>query len=84
MTDEQQKKNQWIAERVIVVQVLRDDHSEQWTRAELETALDDIDPLTVSDALALLAADGVVVIDGENVEASPSARRMDHLSLVAI
>lgn len=32
-------------EHVIVLQVLRDDHVEQWTRAELETELNDVEPL---------------------------------------
>jgi hypothetical protein len=86
MTDEQQqdRPDQWLAERAIVLQVLGDEHPERWARVELEIAVDDIDPLTVSDALALLAADGVVTIDGESVEASPCTRRMDHLDLVAI
>jgi hypothetical protein len=40
MTGEQQEQRGWMdeeqVERAIVLQVLRDDHPERWTRAELE------------------------------------------------
>jgi hypothetical protein len=89
MTDEQQEHQPgWTdgeqVERAIVLQVLRDDHPERWTRAELEAEVFDFDPLTVNEALTRLAAVGVVILDGEWVRASACARRIDALELVAI
>ena len=73
-----------LAQRAIVLQVLRNDHAERWTRVELEQEASDIEPLAVSDALMTLDAEGVVILDGENVEASRCARHLDYLELVAI
>jgi hypothetical protein len=73
-----------MAGRAIVLQVLRDDHEEWWTRAELLEEVDDIDPAIVNAELLRLAREGAVLIDGERVKASPCARCMDALGLVAI
>jgi hypothetical protein len=72
------------AERAVVLQVLRGDHPERWSRAELEQAVSGVEGAAVSDALVRLAADGVVVLDGDRVLASRCAKRMDALSLIAI
>jgi DNA-binding HxlR family transcriptional regulator len=86
MTERKMSKEEerWIAERGITLQLLRNDHPGRWARAELEREVEDIEPLTVSDALAALEAEGVVVLDGEHVEASPCARRLDTLDLISI
>ncbi len=85
MTDEQQGwTDEEQVERAIVLQVLRDDHPERWTRAELEIEVFDFDPFTVNEALTRLVADGVVILDGERVRASACARRIDALELIAI
>jgi hypothetical protein len=73
-----------MAQRMIVLQVLRDDHPEQWTRAELEQESPDLDPRAMHDGLARLAAEGVVILDGEAVMASPCVRRMDALELIGV
>lgn len=73
-----------LAQRAIVFQVLRDDHPEKWMRVEFEQRASDIDPLTVSDALATLEAEGVVILDGEHVEASRCARHLDALGVIGI
>ena len=39
-------------EKAIVLQLLRDDHDERWSRAELEVELVPTGPLAISDALA--------------------------------
>ncbi len=72
------------AERAVVLQVLRGDHHERWSRAELEQAVSGVEPAAVSDALTRLAANGVVVLDGDRVLASPCARCLDALGLIAI
>jgi hypothetical protein len=73
-----------LVERAIVLQVLRNDHPERWTRAELERAVSDLDPLAVREGLAALAVEGVILLDGEDVQASRCARHLDALELVSI
>jgi hypothetical protein len=73
-----------MAQHVIVLQVLRDDHPERWTRRELERESPDLDPRAICDGLARLAAEGVVILDGETVMASPCARHMDALELIGV
>ena len=72
------------AERAIVLQLLRDDHPPTWSRAELERQVSSLDALTVSDALATLGYEGVVILTGEQVQASPCARHLDTLELIGI
>ena len=87
MQDERNEMNMTedvVAQRAIVLQVLRADHVEPWTRAELESEIYDIEPLAISDALVALHADGVVDIAGEQVRASRASRRMDALGMVSI
>jgi DNA-binding HxlR family transcriptional regulator len=73
-----------IAERAIVLQVLRDDHDERWSRAELEREIYDIEPLALGDALERLRQEGVVHLSGEQVWASRCALRLDALGMVSI
>jgi hypothetical protein len=63
------------------LQVLRDDHLERWTRGELER---DIEPEAIQAALVRLEAEGVVVVEGEQVRVSRAPRRMDALGLVSV
>ncbi len=88
MTSEQQEQRGWTdeeqVERALVLHVLRDDHPERWTRSELEHEVFDFDPLTINEALTRLAADGVVIIDGEQVQASVCVRRLYARGLVSI
>jgi hypothetical protein len=71
-------------ERAIILQFLRDDHGERWSRAELEVEISNVEPLDISDALARLDRDGIVQISGESVWASRAVRRLDELGLIAI
>jgi hypothetical protein len=87
MQDERNEMNMtedMVAQRAIMLQVLRADHVEPWTRAELESEIYDIEPLAISDALAVLDTDGVVHVKGEEVRASRAAQRMDALGMVSI
>jgi hypothetical protein len=87
MTDENTRTDQWsvwMAERAIVLQVLRDDHDERWTRAELEEQVSDLAPQVARDGIARLEAERVVVTEGEHVLASRCARHMDALELVSV
>ncbi len=48
-----------VAERAIVLQVLRDDHHERWTRKELKREIYDIKGRTINKALKRLQEGGV-------------------------
>ena len=73
-----------IAERAIVLQVLRDDCDERWSRAELEREIYDIEPLAINEALERLRDEGVVHLSGEFAWASRCARRLDALGMISI
>lgn len=80
------KEELWVAERAIALQVLRDDHPERWTGAELEAETSDLEPGAVKEALGELATVGVLIVDadGEHVEASQCARHLDWLDLIGV
>jgi hypothetical protein len=89
MTSQQQPTaidhEEWRIKRAIVLQVLRDDHPEQWTRAGLKRQLSDLPREGVEAAIKNLAAEGVVTIgDDETIQASLCARTLDALGLVSI
>jgi hypothetical protein len=70
-------------ERVLIFLLLRDDHR-RWSRSEVEADLYDVDPDAIRGSVAYLAAVGVVTLDGETVEASAAARRIDALCEIAV
>jgi hypothetical protein len=74
----------WVAERAIVLQVLRDDHDERWSRAELEREIYDIEPQALGEAMERLRQVGVVHISGQLVWASRCALHLDELGMVSI
>lgn len=71
-------------ERAIILQLLRDDHDERWSRAELEVEFGDVAPEALSSAIEHLERQGTVVMQRGHVLASPSVRRIDELGLVGI
>jgi len=78
-------KDEEIAQRAVVLQVLRDDHDARWSRAELEREIYDIEPLAISDALERLSQEGIVhLLTGELVLASRCALHLDNLGMVSI
>jgi hypothetical protein len=74
----------WIAERAIVLQVLRDDHPERWTLGELMREIEDMAAEIVEEAVRRLGGVGVVVLDEEECKASKAARHIDALGLISI
>jgi hypothetical protein len=64
--------------------VLRDDHSEHWTRAELDKEFDDVAPDAIAVALEALRTQGVVQVDSEQLAASACARHLDALGFISI
>ncbi len=71
-------------QRLVVLQLLRDDHALHWSRGELGRELYDVDPEAIGVALERLCEQGVVHNEGELVRASPCARHMDALGCICI
>jgi len=71
-------------ERAIVFQLLRDDHDERWSCAELAAELDDFEPSVLARALERLQEHGVAVAEPGAILASSSARRLDALEVIGI
>ena len=70
-------------DRAIVLELLSEDHDERWQCDELAAAVR-VDRSVLDSALERLQADGVAVIEGEEVLASRCARRIDELELIGI
>jgi len=68
-------------ERAVVLQVLG---TERMSRAELLRALHDMDSEAVAGALSNLETLGIVVVEGEQVQASRAARHLDALGLISV
>ena len=72
-------------ERAIVLQLLRDDHDERWSRTELQAELDGIAPSALAEALERLERHGVALTpSADAIVASPCARRLDDLELIGL
>jgi hypothetical protein len=73
-----------IIERSLVLAVLDDNHAERWTRTELEREHFDVEPADVASALERPCEAGVVVLDGEEVWALPTARYLNGLGMICV
>ena len=71
-------------ERVVVLQLLRDDHERRWPRTELGRKLADIERDVLDGALSRLAATGVVGTEDDAVWASDAAWYLDELELIGV
>ncbi len=72
-------------ERIIVLQLLRKDRSEWWSRAEVLSKLHDIDEDAVRGSLAHLERLGLLDRDRERFKASDRLRYIDNiLDLIGI
>jgi len=76
--------NLWLAQRVIVLQLLRDDHDLLWSRRQLRKQLPDVSSRVFKAALDVLEDDGCIVLGSGGVRASISVQHLDALGLVAI
>jgi DNA-binding GntR family transcriptional regulator len=70
-------------ERAIILQLLRDDHEQRWSREQLMAELGS-DREILEETLKRLAQEGVLGISEEAVWASSAVRRMDELELIGI
>jgi hypothetical protein len=69
---------------LIVMQMLRDDHPQRWSHAELERELYDIEPAVIRAALERLRDQGVVGLEGEQAWATACTRHLDALGMICI
>lgn len=75
----------WMVQRGIVLQLLRDDHDERWTRSELRAEISDFTRHVFNVSLELLEGNGCVVFDGkQGVRASACARHLDSIELIGV
>jgi hypothetical protein len=77
-------RDAWMVERAIVLQILRDDHEERWSREELAREIPDFEPMVLDGALARLRAEGILRIADGRVWATRAPRRLDELELIGI
>jgi len=70
-------------ERAIVLELLSEDHDERWPRDELAASLR-AHYSTLDAAVEHLSDAGVLLLDGEDVLASPCTRRIDALELIGV
>ncbi|HXA53998.1 MAG TPA: hypothetical protein VNV37_03895 [Solirubrobacteraceae bacterium] len=82
--EERRGGESWKIERAVVLQLLRDDHEQRWTRAELASEISDFEAAAVEEALTRLEHDGVLRREGAAVWASCAARRLDELELISV
>ena len=81
----QAKPSLWMAQRAIVMQLLRDDHDPLWSRRQLRRQLPDVSGRVFRAALELLEDDGcIALVGGNGVRASICAQHLDELGLVGI
>jgi hypothetical protein len=72
-------------ERAIVLQVLRDDHRELWSRLELaREVVGECRPEIIERALERLERDGVLRSVGAGIGASRAVRCLDELELIGL
>jgi len=74
----------WIVERAIILQVLRNDSDERWSRRKLQTEITDVEPRALRDALRRLERHGVLVRCDDDYVASRCAFHMDAVGMISI
>jgi hypothetical protein len=77
-------RNHANVERAVVFQLLRDDHDERWSPAELAVELDDVERSALAAGLLRLKEHGVVLVERDAILASSSTRRLDTLGVIGI
>jgi len=71
-------------QRLIVLQLLRDDRDERWSRRQLALKLLHVGPAPLNAALASLTDVGIIHTDLEFAWASRAARRLDQIGLICL
>lgn len=71
-------------QHIIVLQLLRKERPQSWSRAELQAELEGIDHDTITVAIERLQEQSVVHVDDEQLSACACARHLDALDLICI
>ncbi len=71
-------------ESIVILQLLRNDRPEWWSRADVLRELHDIDEDAIRGSLAHLERLGLLDVDGERVRAADGLRHIDSLGLICI
>jgi hypothetical protein len=71
-------------EHIVVLELLRDDRPQRWTRRALERDLHDIDPRAITAALEHLRELGLVCLQDGKAWASEGLRHLDALGFICI
>jgi DNA-binding HxlR family transcriptional regulator len=74
----------WIAERAIILQILRNDHDERWSRRDLQVEIADVEPTALRDALNRLERHGVLVRCDNDYVASRCAFHIEATGMISI
>jgi hypothetical protein len=72
------------AQRLVVLQVLRDDHDGRWSGCELADVLAKVEAQALADAIDGLTREGVLCADGDALWASPALVRVSELELICV
>jgi hypothetical protein len=71
-------------QRIIIHQLLRDDHTERWTPKQLQRVFSDIEPEVIAEAVAEMEEAGVAWRLDNYIGASRCARHLFSLDLITI
>ena len=71
-------------QRLVVLQLLRDDHDRLWSGCELADRLPEVEAQALAGAIDSLTQEGVLCADGDALWASPALRRVDQLELICV
>jgi hypothetical protein len=71
-------------QRIIILQLLDDEHTERWTSKQLQRAFSDIEPEFIAEAVAELEAAGVAWRLDDYVGASRCARHLLGLHIITV
>lgn len=73
-----------IAQRAIIHQLLRSDHTERWSPEQIARTLFDVTPEAIKDAILRLEANNAIYCVDEYIAASRCARYLFALDLICI
>jgi hypothetical protein len=71
-------------QRLVVLQVLRDDHEERWSGCELADVLAEVEAEALANAIDGLTREGVLCAEGDALWASPALVRVSELELICV